>query len=79
MLVGYDLNYTQIEFACLVIVFSSYKLCHYMLTHKIKLVARIYPIKYLLNKVTLTRRLAKWVMMLRKFDIEYVDKKSIKG
>lgn len=74
-LVGYELNYTPIEHACLVVVFASQKLRQYMLTHKTKLVARIDPLKYLLNKATLTRRLAKWVMILSEFDIEYVDRK----
>ncbi|GLJ16330.1 hypothetical protein SUGI_0276010 [Cryptomeria japonica] len=78
-LVGYELNYTAIERACLVVVFASQKLRHYMLTHKTKLVARIDPLKYLLNKATLTGRLAKWVMILSEFDIEYVDRKAIKG
>ncbi|GLJ17612.1 hypothetical protein SUGI_0306660 [Cryptomeria japonica] len=50
-----------------------------MLTHKTKLVARIDPLKYLLNKATLTSRLAKCVMLLSEFDIEYVDRKAIKG
>lgn len=50
-----------------------------MLTHKTKLVARIDPLKYLLNKETLTGRLFKWVMILSEFNIEYVDRKSIKG
>ncbi|GLJ18026.1 hypothetical protein SUGI_0318100 [Cryptomeria japonica] len=50
-----------------------------MLTHKTKLVARIDPLKYLLNKATLTGRLAKWVMILSEFNIEYVDRKAIKG
>lgn len=78
-LVGYELNYTPIERACLVVVFSSQKLRHYMITHKTKLVARINPLKYLLNKATLTGRLAKWVMLLSEFDIKYVDRKAIKG
>lgn len=50
-----------------------------MLNHKTKLVARIDPLKCLINKANLTSRLAKWVMMLRKFDIEYINRKVIKG
>lgn len=49
-----------------------------MLMHKTKLVARIDPLNYLLNKVTLTDRLSKWVMLLSELDIEYVDR-TIKG
>lgn len=50
-----------------------------MLIHSVKLIAKIDPLKYLLSKSTLIGRLAKWVMILSEFDIEYVDQKSIKG
>lgn len=78
-LVGYELNYTPIERACLVVIFASQKLQHYMLNHKVKLIASIDPLKCLLNKVALTRRLEKWVMILKEIDIEYVDHKAMKG
>lgn len=32
-----------------------------------------------MNRATLTRRLAKWVMILSEFDIKYVSRKAIKG
>lgn len=50
-----------------------------MLSHKVQLIARFDPLKYLLSRETLTGRLAKWVMILSEFDIEYIDRKSIKG
>lgn len=78
-LVGYDLNYTLIQRASLVVIFASQKLQHYMLKHKIKLIARIEPLKYLLNKATFIGRLAKWVMIFNEFGIEYVEKKATKG
>lgn len=72
------MNYKTIEKACLVVVFASQKLRHYMLSHSTKLIEKIDPLKYLLSKAALTGTLAKWVMILSKFDIEYVDIKSIK-
>ena len=42
-------------------------------------VSKIDPLKYLLSKATLTGHVAKWVVILSKFDIEYVDRKEIKG
>ena len=60
-------------------VFSSQKLWHYLLTHKVKLIAKIDPLKYLLSKSALTGRLVKWVMILSEFDIEYIHRKVIKG
>jgi hypothetical protein len=61
------------------VVFSSQKLSHYIISHSIKLIAKIDLLKYLLAKVMLTRCMAKWVMLLLEFDIEYVEKNSIKG
>ena len=43
------------------------------------LVSKIDPLKYLLSRAALTGRVAKWVMILSEFDIEYVDRKAIKG
>lgn len=50
-----------------------------MLTHTVRLIEKIDPLKYLLDKVALTRRLEKWVMILSKFDIQYVGRRAIKG
>lgn len=60
-------------------VFSSQNLQHYMLNHLVKLISKVDPLKYLLSKTTLTGHMAKWVMLLSEFDIEYVDRKAIKG
>ena len=73
------MNYSIIEKACLAVVFASQKLRHYMLAHTTRLVAKIDPLKYLLNKAALTGRLAKWVMVLSEFDIHHVEPKDIKG
>lgn len=79
MLNGYELNYTFIKKACLVVVFASQKSWRYMLAHTIKLVAKIDPLKYLLSKASLTGRLAKWVMILSVFDIQYTERRAVKG
>lgn len=53
-LIRYELNYTPIERACLAVIFASQKLRHYMLSHKVQLIARFDPLKYLLSRATLT-------------------------
>lgn len=50
-----------------------------MLSHTTHLISKIDPLKYFLSKATLIGRLAKWVMILRKLYIEYVERKYIKG
>ena len=74
-LVSYEVNYTSIEKACLIIVFASQKLWHYMLAHTIHLIAKIDPLKYLLGKASIIGRLAKWMIILSEFDIEYIEHK----
>lgn len=68
-LIGYELNYTYIECACLTVVFAAQKLRNYMLNHQTQLVAKIDPLKYLLSRAALTGRLEKWVMILSEYDI----------
>ena len=50
-----------------------------MLVHIGHLIVKIDPLKYLLSKATLNSHLAKWMMILSKFDIQYVEHKAIKG
>ena len=60
-------------------VFSTQKLHHYMLSHIVQLISKIDPLKYMLSRIVLTGRLAKWVMLLSEFDIQYINRKAIKG
>lgn len=60
-------------------IFASQKLRHYMLVHMVHLIAKIDPLKYLLSKAKITRRLAKWMIIFSKFDIQYIEHKAIKG
>lgn len=78
-LVGYELNYYPIEWACLSILFVTQKLRHYILNRQFKLISKVDPLKYLLAKVAIMGRIVKWVMILSEFDIEYIDRKAIKG
>lgn len=50
-----------------------------MLSHTVHLISKIDPLKYMLSRTALTSHLAKWVMLLSEFDIQYVDRKDIKG
>ena len=50
-----------------------------MLNHTTHLISKIDPLKYLLSKASLTGRVAKWVLILSKFNIVYKDRKAIKG
>ena len=44
-LVGYELNYTPMEKACLAVFFSTQKLGHSMLSYIFHLISKINPLK----------------------------------
>ena len=56
--------------------FSSSKLLEFivskLLAHEVQLIAKIDPIKYLLEKPVLTERLVRWQSFLIQFEITYV-------
>jgi hypothetical protein len=74
-----ECNYPDIEKICLSLVFAAQKLCHYMLEHTIHLVSRADPLSYILSKMTLSRMMAKWAMLLSQFDIVFIPQKALKG
>ena len=52
-MIGYELNYTLLEKTCWALVWTTKRLRHYMLSHHIRLVSRMDPIKYLFEKLAL--------------------------
>ena len=49
-----------------------------MLYHTTWLIVRLDPIKYIFEKSSLSERIARWQVLLSKFDILYVSQKVIK-
>ncbi|XP_074283766.1 uncharacterized protein LOC141608301 [Silene latifolia] len=78
-LVGAELNYAPIEKICLALVFAIQKLRHYMQAHTIHVVSKADPIKYILSRPVLSGRLAKWAMLLKRYDLVFVPQKVMKG
>jgi RNase H-like domain found in reverse transcriptase/Reverse transcriptase (RNA-dependent DNA polymerase) len=79
MMVGAEHGYSPIGKHCLALIFAVKKLRHYMLAHKIILISKVDPLKYLMTRPMLTGRLAKWAIILTEFDITYTPQKAIKG
>ncbi|RVW50089.1 Retrovirus-related Pol polyprotein from transposon 412 [Vitis vinifera] len=55
------------------------RLRHYMTEYSVHLISRLDPLRYLFDRPALTGRLMRWLVLLTKFDIQYVSQKSIKG
>ena len=65
-------KYTTMKKICARVVWVAQKLKHYFLDHEIQLIAKMDPIKYLLEKPVLTECLVRWQSLLSQFDIPYV-------
>ena len=50
-----------------------------MTEYSILLVSRLDPLRYLFDRLVLTGRLMRWLVLLTEFDIRYVTQKSVKG
>ncbi|XP_019155153.1 PREDICTED: uncharacterized protein LOC109152024 [Ipomoea nil] len=74
-----ELKYSPIEKLCLALVFAIKKLKHYFEAHTIRLVSKANPVKYVMAKVVLSDRLARWYLLFQQFEIIYVPQKSVKG
>jgi len=58
-MVGAEVNYSSMEKICLALVFVVQKLRHYLLSHQITVISKANPLRYILSKSQLSRRLAK--------------------
>ncbi|EXC14799.1 hypothetical protein L484_009453 [Morus notabilis] len=64
-----ELRYLETERNCLTLVYASQRLRHYFLSHKLLLMVKSDPLKYLLTRPVLSGRLARWLLQLSEFDI----------
>ena len=49
-----------------------------MIEYSILLVSQLDPLRYLFDRLVMTGRLMKWLVLLTEFDIQYVTQKSVK-
>ena len=75
----YEEKYSPLEKTCVALVWATRKLKHYMLAFKVFFIARMDPLKYLMEKLVQDGKTAKWVLLLSKFNIKYMTQKSVKG
>jgi len=78
-LVGVELHYSPIEKMCLALMFVVQKLRHYLQAHKVRVISKADPVKYILSRPVLSGRLAKWAIILEQYDLVYVPLNAVKG
>ena len=69
----------MIERFCLALVWATWRLRHYMTEYSVQLVSLLDPLRYMFDRLVLTSRLMRWLILLTEFDIQYVTQNSIKG
>ncbi|XP_062028626.1 uncharacterized protein LOC133744548 [Rosa rugosa] len=74
-----EARYPKTERICLALIYAVQRLRHYFLAHKLHLMVKTDPVRYLLTKPILSGRLARWLLQLAEFDIECVTPRAIKG
>ncbi|XP_049382666.1 uncharacterized protein LOC125846990 [Solanum stenotomum] len=74
-----ELNYSSIEKLCLALVFSIRKMKNYFQAHVVCLISRANPIRFVISKLVLSDRLARWFLQFQQFEIVYIPHKVVKG
>ena len=74
----YECRYIMIERLYLALVWATKRLRHYVTEYSILLVSQLDPLR-LFDRLVLTSRLMRWLVLLIEFDIQYVTQKSMKG
>ena len=69
----YESKYSSLEKMCCALAWTAQKLKQYMFYHTTWLIARLDPIKYIFEKPSLLEKIARWQVLLSKFDILYVS------
>ncbi|XP_052725995.1 uncharacterized protein LOC128194433 [Vigna angularis] len=72
-------RYSSLERTCCALAWAAHRLRQYMLSHSTLLISKMDPIKFIFEKPALTGRIARWQVLLSKYDIVYVTRKSVKG
>ena len=65
----------MIEHLCLALVWAPRRLRHYVTEYSILSVSRLDLLRYLFDRLVLTGRLMRWLVLLIEFDIQYVTQK----
>ena len=71
-----ETRYSLLEKTCCALVWVARRLRQYMLTHTTLLISKM---DLIFEKTTLSGRIARWKMILTKYDIQYTTQKAIKG
>ena len=76
---GLELRYSIAEKVCLSLAFPVSKFNHYFLGHRIQLVTKNNPVKYILTSPQLLGAMAQWAILTSCHDVKCIILSAIKG
>ncbi|XP_070013442.1 uncharacterized protein [Nicotiana sylvestris] len=76
---SYEVEHTPLERTCCSLTWVAHKLKHYLSSYTTYLISYLDPLKYIIQKLMPTGRLAKWQILLTEFDIIYVTRTAMKA
>ena len=78
-MIGAEHQYNPIEKECLAFVFTVQKTRHYLVGQTIHVISKVNPLRLLMTKPSsLNGRLAKWVMLLSQYEMQFLPQKAVK-
>lgn len=78
-LTKYETRYSLLENTYCALVWAARRLRQYMVCHTTLLISKMDSIKYIFENPVVTGRIARWQILLTKYDIQYVTQKAING
>jgi len=78
VLQGLEVRYQALEKAALAVVFSTRRLRHYFQSFTVVVMTDL-PIRKVLQKPDVARRMVRWAVELSEFDVQYEPRGTIKG
>ena len=79
-MIGAEHCYNPIENECLKLVFAVQKMRYYLTGQRIQVISRVNPLRLLMTSPSsLNNRLAKWVILLSQYEMQFMLQKAIKG
>jgi hypothetical protein len=66
-------KYPEVERICCALVWVMQRLRQYTLYYTIHLYSKMDPVRYLLEKPTWTKNIAKWQVQLSEYDIQFIE------
>ena len=80
IMIGAEHRYSPIKKEYLVLVFAIQKMRHYLVGQIIHVISKVNPLRLLMTKPSsLNGRLAKWVILLSQYEMQFLPQKAVKG